>query len=46
MSGNGRTLTLTSPIPVQDVVWVPIIRPFWRDDEQDRIPTEQQERAS
>lgn len=42
MSGRHRALVLSSstpkdrPIPVSDVVWVPVLRLPWRNDNRDR----------
>lgn len=39
-----RAITLT--VPVQDVVWVPVLDLPWRDDDKDRKPNEQEREAS
>jgi hypothetical protein len=38
-----RAITLT--VPVQEVVWIPVLNLPWRDDDKDRIQPEQERSA-
>ena len=46
MTGNGRNLALTRPIPVSDVVWVPVWDIPMRDDDRDRIQPDTEKAAT
>lgn len=46
MTGDGRKLSLAKPVPVQDVVWVPLIELPWRPDSKDRKPEYDQKESA